>query len=384
VARRGAWLDRGWQSLPDRARGVLPILVLICLALLLSASQWGGPIAWTPDGLFYQAQKLQVEGKSEAASLQEVFTSPRAANLQAGEDDPEYLDFQKQFFRRRWLLPVLAAGLDPPLGLHALETLSLVGFVLLGPLLYALLRKRFSVGVSLLVAAGCILAPPLHEASFHPLTDSWGLLLEVAAFLAAVLVLERGLRWLPLWLLAMVALSLTRDATLVLVIATGWLGLFGRSRRAAALAASGAVVSAPAPLLMGAPLRDSLAAVFSDELIPHDTSWAFISREYPAGIAEFVEAEIDHFLQRPTTVLSGILILAAVVALARISPKGDPFFRLQRGALVGGLLLLALNPAFSGLRVELALIPPIATGLALLGADLTDRFHRRRFAMHGG
>jgi hypothetical protein len=58
--------------------------------------------------------------------------------------------------------------------------------------------------------------------------DSWGLMLEALALLAAVLVKDLGRSWLVLWVAALAALSITRDATAILLPAVLWLLLIER------------------------------------------------------------------------------------------------------------------------------------------------------------
>jgi hypothetical protein len=109
--------------------------------------------------------------------------------------------------------------------------------VALGPVLYLLLNLRFGRVVSAAASAACLLLPPVREFARGPGTDSWGLTLLVVGLLSAMLLRERGLRWLPVWIAVVLALSFTRDATVVLVLATGWLAFRKRDRRSVLVAA---------------------------------------------------------------------------------------------------------------------------------------------------
>src|SRR5215216_5492660 len=83
----------------------------------------------------------------------------------------------------------------------------LLGYLLVGPVLFLLLRRRFSTGLSAGLALACTLAPPVYKWSLGMRVDSWGLMLESLGFLAALLVKDEGRRWLPLWVAAIAALS---------------------------------------------------------------------------------------------------------------------------------------------------------------------------------
>ena len=91
---------------------------------------------------------------------------------------------------------------------------SWIGYLLIGPLLFLLLRVRFSELASFVVAAACILLPPVIEHSTLRGVDSWGLALTIASLLFLALAVTRGLRWLPAFVVAIALLSITRDNTL--------------------------------------------------------------------------------------------------------------------------------------------------------------------------
>ena len=63
------------------------------------------------------------------------------------------------------------------------------------------------------VAAATAVLPPLVKHSSFPLPDSWGLALEIVAFAAAFLVLQRGRAWLLPWIASIALLSFVRDST---------------------------------------------------------------------------------------------------------------------------------------------------------------------------
>lgn len=362
---------RWWRR---RLFGGVAILLLLALAGALSFDRFGGGIGWTKDGLFLQARTLQItEGQTEHEALEQVFfTSPLPRRLARREAllgperrraaDPRWVAYSARFYRRRLLVPALAAAAYPEEGAHSLETVSIVGYLLLAPLLFLLLRRRFGVVASLAVAAICILLEPVRDWSFRPLTESWGLALEVSSLLAAALVLERGRRWLPAWIACMALLSVTRDATIVLVVATAAVALAERSRTTVALFVSGLLAAAPAPLLFGAPLLDQLAYAANGFYVPESTSLGSVAGDYPPALGRVFEGNLDYVLHNPVT---AAVFLGGMGLLLFLSPRGDPFFRLTRWSLLGCALLLALALNPTSFRLELVFVPLVAVGLAL-------------------
>lgn len=360
----------------------LPVAVLIVLGVLSMGRQWGGEILWETDGLFYQARVEQVRGQEEQAALRSVFSGPlsaRARRIEATHEelrrvrDPAWPLYSQRFYERRWLVPLTAAGAYPLLGEHSLETLSLLGYVLVAPLLFMLLRQRFRTLPSLLVAGAVVVLAPLRDWSIYPLTDSLGLVLLIAGFLAALAVYRRGLRWLPLWLACVLALSFTRDTAFILVISALVVLLVNRDRKSAALALGGIAAALPAPLLFSVGLREQLAYVFSDHTEPTDTSWGFVLGEYLPHLGNVADRYLDYAASNPAVIAFFVVGLFFAFALG---PRRDPFFVLLRASLLGYLLMLVIGPTFSIFRYELVLVPLAGCGLAL-GAEWAAALVRR-------
>ena len=105
--------------------------VLLCLGILLILPNFWGPIEWNPDALFYQAQTREVLGESRFQALDHVFASNLAARSDASEhylpprlrytDNPSWVDYSSRFYRRRWIVPLMAAALTPLRGTAALS-----------------------------------------------------------------------------------------------------------------------------------------------------------------------------------------------------------------------------------------------------------------------
>jgi hypothetical protein len=372
-----AALDR----LSDR-RAVLILLVLGFLFALPGLVASGEP---NSDGLFYEVQAKELRGESHEQAMREVFDSAEARQTAAIEDepsgahrvlDPAWQRFSAKFYERRWLVPGLAIAVGAVTGestATALKTVSMIGYALLGAVLFLLLRRRFPVSVSLLGAIACLLLPPLYRWSFGQFVDSWGVLLEAVGLLALVLVCDRGLRWLPLWIGSMAVLSITRDATIILGFAALWVALSQwrapeTHRRNAWILASGAVAAAPALLLGGAPVTENLAYIYAGYNVPDDTGLAHVLSGYPAQLRHTIEGNLTYPFERgrPGLLLIPVVVaaLAAILLAAVRRPLGDSFWLMTRGAILGcaALLLLANNP--QGYRLELVFVPVIAIGFA--------------------
>jgi hypothetical protein len=340
------------------------------------------------DGLFYEVQRLQVQGHSEAEATREVFDGAIARQTAAIEDepshvrrvlDPAWVEYSKRFYRRRWLVPAVAAALSPVVGDHpgrALRWASLLGYLLVAPVLFLLLRRRFPAELSAVLAVACTLAPPVYKWSLGQRVDSWGLMLEALGLLAAVLVKDRGPRWLALWVAAIAALSITRDATAILVPAVLWLVIVEWGRPAArrinlALLGTGIAAALPAFLLGGTPLRDQLAYVITGYKIPEDTSWSFIGAHYMEQLGHTIGEDLtyptDFALPVAVVLYLGLAVaLAALVAVMLKRSRGDAYFSLMKAAIPGSILLLLLANNPQAYRLELVFVPIAAVGLAIL------------------
>jgi hypothetical protein len=363
---------------------------LLVFGILLVLPYSGPDVRWAPDSLFYLAQKRELQGVERSAALREVFAGAGAAELKRGERDlppplrrianPAWQTYSSRFYRRRWTVPVLAAALEPLVGRRSIEDPSLLGWALLAPLLFLLLRRRFETGIAAAVSVFCSVLPPIFFVGPVPSTDLLALSLLVAGVLVAWQVRSRGLRWLPAWVLVVLVLSFTRDADIVLIAAVGWLALRERSRRAVVLLATGVLASLPAPLLFAAPVRDNLAYTFNAYRIPTDSSWGAILGEYPHHLARVVRYDLEYPLDSGAPVIAfvmGVVVIAGLVVLYARSDRDDPFLLLARGAAVGGLVTVLLAVNYSNGRLELVLVPSIATGVAVVGERVAARMRLR-------
>jgi hypothetical protein len=118
---------------------------LVGLALAFSWSHWSAVPRWTTDGLFYEAQTLEVTGTPAGLARQEVFSGPLGRSAIDGGThihDRRWIEFSAAFYRRRWVVPAMAAALRPLVGVRGLQTVSLLGYVLVGVFTYLLARLR--------------------------------------------------------------------------------------------------------------------------------------------------------------------------------------------------------------------------------------------------
>ena len=373
-----------------------PILALLVTAVVALVAVPGFVKLDEPnsDGLFYEVEKLRIEGHTDAEATRLVFDGAIARQTAAIEDepsqprvlDPAWVEYSKRFYRRRWLVPALAAAVDPIVGHvpgRGLRWASLLGYLFVAPVLFLLLRRRFSPWLSAGLAVACTLAPPVYKWSLGMRVDSWGLQLEALGLLSAVLVKDLGRRWLALWILAIGALSITRDAETVLLPAVAWLLFIERRDREAthtnlALLGTGIAAALPAFLIGGTPVRDNLAYVISGYNIPDHSTWSFVASGYLDQLWRTISTDatypVDFSAPVAVVLYAGLgLAIAALVALIARPSRGDPYFSLMKAAIPGCVLLLLLANNPQAYRLELVLVPIAAVGLAVLCVSLIGR-----------
>jgi hypothetical protein len=355
-------------------------LLAVVLAALACVAVWPkfqDPVSWSPDGLYYQARLLEIRGVDKSAALKQVFQGPISADLRARDPlhtgSPSWVKYNEPFYERRVSVPLAGAALYPVAGNRSLLYLSLAGYVASILALFGLLLLRFRVAVATVVTLATIFLPPLIKNSGIPLTDSWGLALELVALGAAMLTLDRGLRWLPLWVVSIGVLAFTRDSTWIPLLAAGWCAVRYRTRVPVALFASGIAAALPALLLFRTPVRDLLALLVNNSEPSSDTSWSFIARHYPGALLDLIRSD-GGFLRRGQwfTALYFVAGAGGFVALLRRGPMTrSASLMAAAGVLAVGYVLAA--PAFSAFRLELAFVPMAAYGLALLAERATSR-----------
>lgn len=358
----------------------LSAVAIVALAFVAMAAHLSGPARWTPDGLFYQAQVYELRGMSQAGAMRREFSGQvaRAVERQPGFAvlaSPSWERYAARFFRRRWLVPLMAAAVYPLAGQRSLLDVSLLGYAVAGLALLALLRRRFSPAVSLVVAGGCLLLSAVRAWSALPLTDSWGLALEAAALLAALLALERGRSWVAVWGVSVLALSFTRDVTVVPLVAALWVAVRTRTRRSLLVLLTGIAASIPAPAILGVPLVQELCFVFHNYRIPPAISWSYAIGHYPAALWSVVRGDVQYL---EGEVVVSVLLLAATAYMVVRAPHRDHLFMLARAALLGAAVSIALLPNYTFLRLEMAFVPPIAIALGFTATQLLGRLRTTR------
>ncbi len=213
---------------------LLVAAALAATALLTMAGTLSDPVRWTPDGLFYQARSLELQGTDRDVALERVFQGPLGAELRRVDPDrsgdPEWVAYSAKFYERRITVPAAAAALEPVAGDRAILDISVAGYVAAILAIFALLLLRFRLPVAAGVTAAAIALPALRYHSSFPLTDSWGVALQTAAFIFGLLALERGRRWLLPWVAAILLLSFTRDSVWIPIIAALGVTLNQRSK----------------------------------------------------------------------------------------------------------------------------------------------------------
>lgn len=344
---------------------------LTALACVAIWPAFDDPVEWTPDGLYYQARLLEIRGEDRDAAIRRAFQGPISAELRARDPhhtgNQAWVEYNAPFYERRVALPLAGAAVYPLAGDRSLLYLSLAGYLASILALFGLLLMRFRTAIAAAVTAAAALLPPLtHHASF-PLTDSWGLTLEIVAFAAILLAFDRGLRWLPLWVAAIALLGFTRDSTWIPVLAVGWCALRYRTRVPVTLFVTGVAAALPALIFFTTPVRDLLALAVNDSNPSADTSWGFIARHYPGALLELIRANVG-FLRRGEwyTALFFIGGVAALLVLAWRRRPNDMTTTLMTAGAVLGLGYVLAGPVFSAFRLELVFVPMAAYGLALV------------------
>jgi len=371
---------------PGRALAVVVGLAGIAFV----AVHWGDRYQWKPDSLFYEAQLLRVQGTPKDEALHRVFTGPLAAPRVREElrdtpparrtvASPAWVRYSERFYDRRWVVPALGAAIEPALGDDALRAVSLAGYVLTGLLVYVLLALRFRPWIAAVVSLGVLALGPLRYWSLLPLTDSFGVALEAAALATAVLALRRPRPWLAVFALTMLALSFTRDATIVVIPGLAWLAVRERSRRALVTLATGAAASLPAPLLFGAPAREIVAYTLNQFHPPPHASWSFIRSRYFDGEKGLVKDDLTYLVHHPYV---GLFAVGGIIALYAVR-NSDTATRVLRGAVAGAVVLLFFAPNYTALRLELPFVPLAAYGVALALHAVGRRAPRRPVPIPG-
>jgi hypothetical protein len=347
-------------------------LVVVSCVHVWSAAR--DPVRWTPDALYYEARMLELRGTGHDQALRETFTGPISAKLRASDPqktgNAKWVKYNEPFYERRVAVPLAGAALYPAAGKRSLLYLSLAGYVAAVLALFGLLLLRFRLEIAAAVSAATIFLPPLVHHSSFPLTDSWGLALEIGAFAFALLAFERGRRWLVPWVLTIALLSFVRDTTWIPIAAVAWCALRQRSRISLELLVSGLLAAVPALLLFTAPVRDLLALLVNQSQVPSDTSWSFIIRHYPHAVVELVRANVG-FLRRGEWYTAFYLVggVAALALFARKRRGEGAWPSLLTAGAVAALGYVLAAPVFSAFRLELVFVPMAAFGLALA----TDR-----------
>lgn len=363
---------------------VAAAITLLC-AGVISVKYWTDSPNWSnADSLFYQAMSVEVGGTSAQAARDRVFDSPLSRSAIAQQHNvanAHWRAFEAQFFRRRWVVPAMAAAVRPAAGQRALPDVAIVGYLVFAVVLAALLAFRFGLVAAVPAAVLCVALGPVRDWAMRPMTDSWGLVFGVGAVLAALLVLQRGKPWLLLWLAMMAALSFTRDLALAPLAAVLWLMLRepDRASRRASLTMliSGAIVTIPAYLLFGAPLRLTLASVINDfrDPPPAQATWSYVAHHYLSFTATTIKADISYAVHHP---LVGLTLVAGLIPLFLLRSRRDPLILMMRGWALGWPILFLVNPVYSGFRYEIAILPSAAVGVCMLIDFLVTRLAGRR------
>jgi hypothetical protein len=349
------------------------VLVLLAIASAVALHAWNArPHHWEdPDSLFYRAAVLRIQGTDKREALTRVVNSDIARLQRHYEQSepaasrrvtsPAWMTYTSRFYERRWVVPLVGAALDPIFGADGLVAAALIGYVLFGPLLYLLLRQRFTWKPSALVTAAMVLLHTTREWSSWPMTDTWGLALECLALAAGLIALERAGRWIVVWALAVLALSFTRDTAFVLLAGALASSLALRDRRSVAVLVAGVAAALPAPLIFGGSYRETLAYTVNDFYPPANPSWGFALDHFLPSLRHLVREDLSYLQAHLVDSVALVGGFVALLTLNRLLRSGRWFVI---GAAAGSLATLLLLPNYSAMRLELVVLPFSALGLA--------------------
>lgn len=363
-----------------RRPDVAAAAILVVVAAISAWGAWTGPVAWTPDGYFYEAQVREVRGADRAAALRAVFTGPLTADRRAREratlaprdrrvSSARWVDYSARFYRRRWTVPLLAAAVYPLFGTRSLDLVSIVGYLVAAVALYALARLRFGPLPSAAAATVATLLPQYRAAALAPLTDSWGIALEALCIVLAVRFCRGGRRThAVLFAFAVVALAFTRDNAVVVALALLAVGI--RSRRALALGAVAAVAAVIPSLAFGTHYAVLLAYTLAQSHVPPSTNFSWSLHHYDDGLRALLRglSSPRRFGIPPVT---GIGLLAGLVGLFALRRGGLAWWVLVATVAAGIAFMLSLPQ--EGYRIALVLLPGATAGFAAVVAVLLER-----------
>lgn len=351
------------------------LATLVVLASGVAVHEWRSHVQWKPDSLFYRSQVLRLQGVTKETALRRVFAGPLARPRREQEasrppaerkvSDPEWVRYSSRFYERRWIVPLVAEAFDPVVGAKGLLAASLLGYVLLAPFLYVLVRLFFGVWTALCAASASLLLQPLRYWAGLPLTDSFGVAFEALALAAGVLALTRGRGWLVLWALAVLGLSFTRDAS-VIAVAGALVALALRpSRRSGLLALTGMAASLPAPIVFGAPVREAMAYTLNGFSSPPQASWSFVADHYLSGAHSLVKNNLDWMGRHP---VDAAVLVGGFLAILLLRHRASGVLPFVYGAAAAAVGLDLLQPNYTAFRLELVFVPFVALGLGAVAA----------------
>lgn len=347
---------------------LLTALAIAAIAVLSMSDTLSNPVRWTPDGLFYQARALEIQGVDRQESLTRTFQGPLGNELRAVDPtrsgDMDWVNYNAQFYERRVAIPAAAAALEPVAGERAILDLSVAGYVAAILAIFSLLLLRFSLPVAAAVSLATLALPALSHHAGYPLTDSWGVALETAAVAFGILALDRGKRWVIGWTVALLLLAFTRDSVLILVCAAAWLALTQRSRVSYWLLGTSVAATVPVMLIFAMPTRELLAMMLNDAQPDPGASWGTILGQYPGAIVDMLQADGGYVRGGAWLTAMYLLIGIFLLFLLTRGARGSSATTLLKAAAFAGAAYVVTIPVFSAFRLELVLVPMAAFGLA--------------------
>lgn len=360
-------------------RALLYAIVIAVIATVLILNDTKAAPNWAGDGFAYSI-RMQMDRGIPYARARETSRAfyrdkPVMENAQVRRSIagayPEYW----RLFQPRMLYPWLASLLWQRLGMNALLAVSNLAYVTAVLSVFLLLLPYARAEIAALVTLGFAIFPLARLFGRAALTDMLALVLWTLILLAMCRFATTGKRgWLPIFVLAASALTVTRPLAYMPLCAAAGFGLWAWSRRdrprlrAAAffLVVSLALCAVTVVLAQRAEAPSFVAVLehlrVGSRLLPH----APLAQWYAVRALAALAAGIIGFL---TYVVPAVGV--AMLWFVRKRPDGAIFL----GGIASAVLTAALNPIVSDAPrvIVFPMLPIAAAGLALAAESILGK-----------
>ena len=340
-------------------------------------------VTYTPDSVIYAQTMLEDRHVSPevATDMDRTFFATQFAGYPSllaliGPNPPQFYKDQAPLFVSRPLYPYLASLLFDRLNYRALPAVSSSAYVGLAIVLFLLLCAFGPAWLAAVITIGVLLAPisypAIYDLGTYALTDLLALLLSSIALLAQIRYTTTGAaRWLIAFIIATIALSVTRpaiylvDGAALAVVAFGWLHRDRTVlRRGLTLTGIALVISAGyfsyVSAIHAPGLNAQMHYYYERHLESGTHKDAPVIAWYVAQVVRSIVYELGSVFMRPLT-LATVAVGLTGLFLARRIP--------EVACLIGATLSLGFAvlghpvPGDQSRTIEVPMIPILAVGI---------------------